>query len=116
MFKILITGNKFILPEMLANEIKTKLGEKYQFEIETYKFENVPVKEYYLYDETIVPSGMAIENPNIVKPKIEGIREYYGDPFALKGMIKDVDFLIMYGNALPKEVIDEANQEIETAG
>ncbi|MCC8194786.1 MAG: hydroxyacid dehydrogenase [Deltaproteobacteria bacterium] len=110
MFTILVTGNNFIQPEPIARIIEERLAAKYTFALRTLRFDNVPAKEFPLHDHTVVPQGMSVEDPNLEKETCEGIREFYGDPLALLDHVEDVDFLIMYGNALPRQVIDKAKK------
>ena len=108
MFTIFVTGNNFMRPESIAGEIAERYGSKYALDVRTLRFENVPAPAFPVYDETLVPSGMSIEDPNVPKAPCAGIREYYGDPLALLGKLDDVDMLVMYGNGLPRTVIESA--------
>ncbi len=110
MFTILVTGNNFIQPEPISRIIQDRLSSKYEFTLRTLRFKDVPAKEFLLHDDTVVPGGMSVEDPNLEKKTCDGVREFYGDPLALMDHIEDVDFLIMYGNALPRQVIDKARK------
>lgn len=105
--KILIVGDNFINPELVEEGLKKELLNKEQVEFETIKFD-YPEEEFPLDDDTYVPSGMSWENPKIQKPH-SGVREFYGDPFALENKLKDVEILIIHGAALPRKVLEKAN-------
>jgi D-3-phosphoglycerate dehydrogenase len=107
MTKILIVGDKFFEPLFFKDYLEKNLSKEYDIEIETMKFD-FPVESFILNDNTVVPSGMSWDDPNIPKPEV-GIREFYGDPFALKDVIRNVNVLIIHGAALSKEVLENAN-------
>lgn len=107
MTKILIVGDKYFEPSNFKDYLAENLPKGYDIEIDTVKFD-FPVDSFFLYDNTVVPSGMSWDDPNVAKTAV-AIREYYGDPFALKDMVHDVNVLIIHGAALPKGVLENAN-------
>jgi D-3-phosphoglycerate dehydrogenase len=108
MNRILVVGDKFFDPVMVGEELKRKLSAKFDLEIETIKYD-FPVEQFMLDDDTTVPSGMSWDDPNEEKEPC-GVREFYGEPFALMNKLQGVNILIVHGAAVPREVLEQADK------
>jgi D-3-phosphoglycerate dehydrogenase len=108
MNRILIVGDKFFDPVMVGEVLKSKLSAKFELDIDTIKYD-FPVEQFMLDDHTTVPSGMSWDDPNEVKEPC-GVREFYGEPFALLNKLQGIHILIVHGAAVPREVLEQADQ------
>ncbi|MCF8568117.1 hypothetical protein LLE49_25670 [Alicyclobacillus tolerans] len=106
MFNILVAGDKFFNPMVIEDHLKGKFGDR--ISVNTILFD-YPVDNFKLNNETKVPTGMSWDDPNVQRFST-GVREFYGDPSALDGRLKDVDVLIIHGAALPDEIIQQGNR------
>jgi D-3-phosphoglycerate dehydrogenase len=108
MNRILIVGDKFFDPVMVGEELKSKLSAKFDLDIDTIKYD-FPVEQFMLDDNTCVPSGMSWDDPNEEKEPC-GVREFYGEPFALLNKLQGIDILIVHGAAVPRKALEQADQ------
>jgi D-3-phosphoglycerate dehydrogenase len=108
MTRILIVGDKFFDPVMVGEELKNQLSTHFHLAIETVKYD-FPVEHFMLDDDTCVPSGMSWDDPNQQKEPC-GVREFYGEPFALLDKLLGIDILIVHGAAVPREVLEQADR------
>lgn len=108
MNRVLIVGDKFFDPAIVRQEIKNRLSDRFNLDIQTIKYD-FPVEQFRLDDDTCVPSGMSWDDPNEEKEPC-GVREFYGEPFALLHKLQGIHILIVHGAAVPREVLEQADQ------
>ncbi len=108
MNRVLIVGDKFFDPAIVRQEIKNRLSDRFNLDIQTIKYD-FPVEQFRLDDDTCVPSGMSWDDPNEEKEPC-GVREFYGEPFALLNKLQGIHILIVHGAAVPREVLEQADQ------
>ncbi|PZE22789.1 NAD(P)-dependent oxidoreductase [Paenibacillus xerothermodurans] len=107
MTRVLIVGDKFFDPVLVGEQLQSRLSNKFELEIHTIKYD-FPIEQFTLDDDTCVPSGMSWDDPNEVKEPC-GVREFYGEPFALLNWLQGVNILIIHGAAVPREVLEQAD-------
>lgn len=107
MVKILIAGDCIFEPEPLKAKLLADLGDD-RIEVRTFRFA-FGATEYQINPETPLPTGMAMEDPALIKSYTDcGVKEFYGEPMALYDEIGDAEVLILHGAALPRVVIEHA--------
>ncbi len=106
MFRILITGDAFFEPAPLQALIEERFPGKTAIRTIRFPF---PETEYPINPALPIPSGMLMEDPQKKAAYPDaGVKEFYGDPFALSGKVADAEIIIIHGAALPRKVIEEA--------
>jgi D-3-phosphoglycerate dehydrogenase len=108
--KIFIAGDNYFKPEIVIERFQNILS-PYLTEIE---FESLklpyPIETIYLDEQSVIPTGMAWDNNMDENYGKCGVREYYGQEDILDNHVSDVDILIVHGVAVPKTVIQKAEQ------
>ncbi|MDR1828776.1 MAG: hypothetical protein LBR29_10630 [Methylobacteriaceae bacterium] len=108
MVNVLIVGDAFFNPEDLRQLFERKFPGKISVRTEFFSF---PESEYPIDPDMAIPSGMLMEDPKKRGSYPDaGVREFYGNPFALSGKVRDTEVLVIHGAALPAAVIDGAEQ------
>ena len=107
-YRILIAGDHYMQPAYIENTIRDRLGPtlaaRFSFESIVFPY---PEESITLADDTVIPSGMSWTD--FAKPaRGEGVEEFYGDLYALRGRLTGVDILLVHGAAVPASVLREA--------
>ncbi|MEA4815795.1 MAG: NAD(P)-dependent oxidoreductase [Lachnospiraceae bacterium] len=108
MIKVLISGDSFFDPDIYKERLKEAFPEG-TLDIRTHKY--VFTCPGYLLEENIsIPSGMVMEDPAVKASYPDcGVNEFYGEPYMLFDEIKDAEVLFIHGAALPRKVIENAD-------
>jgi len=107
-YRVLIAGDHYMQPAYIEKIICDRLGPtlaaRFSFESIVFPY---PEESITLADDTVVPSGMSWTD--FAKPtRGEGVEEFYGDLYALRGRLTGVDVLLVHGAAVPGSVLREA--------
>lgn len=106
MLQVLITGDAFFEPEPLKALVEQRFSGKTSVRTIRFPF---PETEYAIDPNLPIPSGMLLEDPKRKAAYPEaGVKEFYGDPFALSGEVAEAEVIMLHGAALPRKVIEEA--------